>query len=209
MKGFCELLSWVSTKALVGMRCLTINTRADRVAISSVITRIFLNSVQCWTITFQPVSKRHSWFIYVVHSAHVPVISCIIYYYYSVYFVVVWLFFHVLFKFCSIRLFCSLFIRKIFNSDPGLYSRYFALVVKKLPSPSMQVNKHHTSDCTVFVLVLERMAYYDHRHRRDWRKQYSPRCKASRGQDTTFVKNPSNLLNNSSVTQTGSIDTVP
>jgi hypothetical protein len=28
----------------------------------------------------------------------------------------------------------------------------------------MQVDKHHTSDCTDFVLVLEREAYYDHRH---------------------------------------------
>jgi hypothetical protein len=28
----------------------------------------------------------------------------------------------------------------------------------------MQVNKHHTSDCTDFVLVYERVAYYDHRH---------------------------------------------
>jgi hypothetical protein len=33
-----------------------------------------------------------------------------------------------------------------------------------LSSPSMQVNKHHTSDSTVFVLVQERVAYYDHRH---------------------------------------------
>jgi hypothetical protein len=28
----------------------------------------------------------------------------------------------------------------------------------------MQVNKHHTADCTDFVLVCEREAYYDHRH---------------------------------------------
>jgi hypothetical protein len=42
MKGFYELLSWVSKKALVGIRCLTINTQANRVVIvSSVITRIF------------------------------------------------------------------------------------------------------------------------------------------------------------------------
>ncbi len=26
-------------------------------------------------------------------------------------------------------------------------------------------NIHHASDCTVFVLVQERVAYYDHRHR--------------------------------------------
>ncbi len=55
---------------------------------------------------------------------------------------------------------------------------------KKLPSPSMQVNRHHTSDCTVYVLVQERVAYYDQRLRRN---QYSPRCKASRGRDSYAV----------------------
>jgi hypothetical protein len=28
----------------------------------------------------------------------------------------------------------------------------------------MQVNKHHTSDCTDLVSVYERVAYFDHRH---------------------------------------------
>jgi hypothetical protein len=56
MKGFCKLLGWVSTKALGNIRYLTINTRSNKVAIiSSVITRIFFNSVQCWTVTFQPI----------------------------------------------------------------------------------------------------------------------------------------------------------
>ncbi len=42
MKGFCELLSWVSTKALVNIRYLTIYTQSKRVVIiSSVTTRIF------------------------------------------------------------------------------------------------------------------------------------------------------------------------
>ncbi len=36
----------------------------------------------------------------------------------------------------------------------------------RIPSPSMQVNKHHTSDCTDFVLVQEQVAYYNHRHSR-------------------------------------------
>ncbi len=45
MKGFCELLCWVSKRALGNMRYLTINTRSNRVVIiSSVITRIFFNS---------------------------------------------------------------------------------------------------------------------------------------------------------------------
>ncbi len=43
MKGLRELLSCVSKKTLIGIRCLTINTRANMVVIvSSVITRIFL-----------------------------------------------------------------------------------------------------------------------------------------------------------------------
>jgi hypothetical protein len=33
MKGFYELLSWVNKKALIGIRCLTINTQENRVAI--------------------------------------------------------------------------------------------------------------------------------------------------------------------------------
>jgi hypothetical protein len=34
---------------------------------------------------------------------------------------------------CSLIVHCSLFIRKIFNSDPGLYSRYFDPVVREVP----------------------------------------------------------------------------
>jgi hypothetical protein len=42
MKGLCELLRWVSTKGLVTIRYLTINTQSNRVVIiSSVITKIF------------------------------------------------------------------------------------------------------------------------------------------------------------------------
>ncbi len=73
---------------------------------------------------------------------------------------------------CSMFDFISFFVvpKKRFNSDPGLYSRYFDPADQQLyrctriPSSSMQVNKHHTSDCTDFVLVKEQVAYYDHRH---------------------------------------------
>jgi hypothetical protein len=71
--------------------------------------------------------------------------------------------FHLILLFFIVH--CPLFKRKRFYSDPGLYSRYFDPVVQEVPSSSMQVNKHHTSDCTDFVLVWERVAYYDHRHR--------------------------------------------
>jgi hypothetical protein len=61
---------------------------------------------------------------------------------------------------CFFAFKCSLFKRKGFNSDRGLYSRHFDPVVREVPVvpavqkiSSMQVNKHHTSDCTDFVLV--------------------------------------------------------
>ncbi len=79
LKGFCELLSWVSTKALVGLRCLTINNQANRVAIvSSVITRIFFTLCNAGRSHFNLYQYRHSRFIYLVHSIRLPVISCII-----------------------------------------------------------------------------------------------------------------------------------
>jgi hypothetical protein len=61
------------------------------------------------------------------------------------------LLFHLIFCFFIVH--CSLFKRKIFDSDLGLYSRYFDPVVQEPSSSSIQVNKHHTSDCTDFILV--------------------------------------------------------
>jgi hypothetical protein len=114
-------------------------------------------------VTFHPISiKNLMIYINVVHSAHVPVTS-------FRFITIVCLFsllcdfsVHLLFGFCFIRffcffiVFCSLVKEKRFNSDPGLYSRYFEPVVREVPavpSPSMQVNKHHTSHCTDFVIV--------------------------------------------------------
>ncbi len=74
-------------------------------------------------------------------------------------------FVRLLFSFDSFAFYYSLFCcskEKGFNSDPGLYFRYFDPVVREVPvvpavqeisSSSMQVNKHHTSDCSDFVLV--------------------------------------------------------
>jgi hypothetical protein len=89
------------------------------------------------------------------------------------YFIVVRLFI----RFCSsffwlvFRFFCfSLFI--VWKKNIQFWSwivfqvfRSCYAIVEEVPSSSMQVNKHHTSDCTIFVLVEERVAYYDHRHR--------------------------------------------
>jgi hypothetical protein len=93
---------------------------------------------------------------YFLYSVLIPVIM-----YYFI--IIVWLLFS-LFDFVYTRFFGSLLVihKKIFSSNPGL--NYFDPVIQE-PSPSMQVNEHHTSDCTVFVLVLEGVAYYDHRHR--------------------------------------------
>jgi hypothetical protein len=147
MKGFCELLCWVSTRALGNMRYLTINTRSNRVVIiSSVITRIF-KSVQFWTVTFQPISIKTLVIIYVVHSAHVPVNHVVI--------IIVVQFILLLFHF--IQFLCLMFIvqRKRFNSDHGLYSSYLDPIVREVPVHHhlCKSNKHHTSDWTVFVLV--------------------------------------------------------
>jgi hypothetical protein len=109
------------------------------------------NSVLCWTVTFQPISIKTLAIYYVVHSAHVPVISCIILLllFDLLLFDCFSSFVHLLFDFCFhlfLLLFslfivhCSLFVvhEKIFNSDPGLYSRYFD-PVSGYTSPSMQV----------------------------------------------------------------------
>jgi hypothetical protein len=104
MKGFYEAPSWVSKKALVGIRCLTINTRANRVVIvSSVITRIFL--------TLCNIGWSH--FISTCLIMLCITLVCQLYYYCccSTYFVVVRLIYSSLFIFCStlfIRLFCSI-----------------------------------------------------------------------------------------------------
>jgi hypothetical protein len=150
MKGFCELLFWVSTRALGSIRYLTINTRSNRVAIiSSVITRIFFFNSAIPDGHISTYFNKDTRDLYVVHSAHVPVISCSI---------LLLLFdFHSILLFDSFAFYCSLFIfqRKRFSSDPGLYSKYFDPVVREEPVHHRlcKSNKHHTLDCTVFVLV--------------------------------------------------------
>jgi hypothetical protein len=47
---------------------------------------------------------------------------------------------------------------KMFNSDPGLYSRYFDPIVREVP---VTITIYAS---TIFVLVQERVANYDHRH---------------------------------------------
>jgi hypothetical protein len=119
MKGCYELLSWVRKKALVGIRCLTINTRANRVVIvRSVITRTFLTLCNVGQSHLNRFQLRNLWFIYVVHNARLPVISCII-------IVIVQLIYSSVFFFCStcvsfnyfvwFNVYCSLFIGKFWS----------------------------------------------------------------------------------------------
>jgi hypothetical protein len=70
----------------------------------------------------------------------------------------------ILLFFCSIRLFSvSLFDYPVYFCVQilELYSRYFIPIHNNNHPP---VNKHHTSDSTIFVLVYEVRAYYHHRH---------------------------------------------
>jgi hypothetical protein len=91
------------------------------------------------------------------------------YYCCSLFIIVVCLFsslfnFHSLFDFCS-RSILLLFIHSLFvvqkrkdsililGCIPGILIPLYMKCCTRIPSPSMQVNKHHTSDCTDFVLV--------------------------------------------------------
>ncbi len=125
------------------MGYLTINTRSNRVVIFSfVITRIFLTLCNAGRSHFNLFNKDTLDLFYVVHSVHGPVKSCILIIiarYLSLLFAILFdysIFIHLLFDFCF-HLILLLFIvhsfvvqRKRFNSDPGLYSRYFDPAVK-------------------------------------------------------------------------------
>ncbi len=88
--------------------------------------------------------------------------------------------------FCFFIVHCSLLKEKRLNSDPGLYSRHFNPVVREVPVHHhlCRSNKHHTSDCSDFVLVWERVAYYSHRHSRIYGTHIIQVVKASRGRDS-------------------------
>ncbi len=52
----------------------------------------------------------------------------------------------------------------------------------------MKVNKHHTSDCTDFVLVQEWAAYYDHRHSRIYETNILQVVKQAEGKTLDILK---------------------
>jgi hypothetical protein len=106
------------------MGYLTINTRSNRVVIiSSVITRIFFNSVQCLDGHISTCFNKDTRDLFMLCIMLVCQIHRVVFYYCCSIFI------QVLFVFCFIRFFCFFIVHcsreKIFNSDPGLYSRYF------------------------------------------------------------------------------------
>ncbi len=84
-----------------------------------------------------------------MNNARLPVISCIVITVVRFFIVVVQLIHSSLFIFCStfvsfdyfvrFNVHCSLFIGKIFNSDPGLYSRYFDPLIHHHLSKSINI----------------------------------------------------------------------
>jgi hypothetical protein len=84
---------------------------------------------------------------------------------------------------------CSLFMRKysvlILDSIPGilipLYKNHHHLC---------KSNKHHTSDCTIFVLVYCTVGasglYYDHRHRRIYETNILQAIKHAQGETRRY-----------------------
>jgi hypothetical protein len=143
------------------MGYLTINARSNRVVvISSVITRIFFNSVQCLDSHFSAYFNKdtHDLFmlcimlvcqLYRVDLLLFFDLFCSLFDFYSS-------FVHLLFDFCFHSIILLFIVqRKRFNSDPGLYSRYFDSIVREVPVHHhlCKSNKHHTLDCTDFVLV--------------------------------------------------------
>jgi hypothetical protein len=163
MKDFCELCSWVSTKALVNIRYLTINTQSNRVVIiSSVITRIFLTLCNAGRSHLNVFQYRHSWFIFMLCIVLVCQLHYLLFYCCSICFVVVRLFICLLFILSSTFVSFDYFVQ--FNFHCSLFMRkYFILILDCIPGILIpfpvirhhlcRSNKHHASDCTVFVLV--------------------------------------------------------
>jgi hypothetical protein len=65
---------------------------------------------------------------------------------------------------CSKGKYSTLILVYIPGISIPLYNLLYHCPRSTVSSSSMQVNKHHTSECTDFVLVEERVAYYNHRH---------------------------------------------
>jgi hypothetical protein len=139
------------------MGYFTVSTRSNRVVIiSSVITRISFNSMQFLDghiSTYFNNDSRELLMLCIILMCQL----------YRVDLIIVVCLFYSLFDFCSF--YCSIFVS--FDSFAFIYSLFKEILnldcipgisillyhCPRTPSSSMQVNKHHTSDCTDFVLV--------------------------------------------------------
>jgi hypothetical protein len=150
------------------MGYLTFNTRSNRVVIISfVIIRIFFKSVQCHISTYFNKDTRDLFMLCIV-------LMCQLYYCCSIILFVVRLFHSSFvqlffsFDYFAFPLFivcCSKKIDSILILDciPGiyipLYVKYLFIIIY-----ASQINIIHQTSPTDFVLVLEWVAYYGHRH---------------------------------------------
>jgi hypothetical protein len=127
------------------MRYLTIITRSKRVAIiSSIIIRIFFNSVQCLDGHISTCFNKDTCDLFMLCIMLICQLYRVDLLLLFNFFVVVRLLFEfcssfvqLLFSFDSFTFLCSLFVEKRFNSDLGLYSRYFD------PAVPLYKNHHH------------------------------------------------------------------
>ncbi len=123
---------------------------------------LFFNSVQCLDGHISPYFNKDTRDLFMLCIVFMCQLNCVLFIVVVRLFCSLFDFFiHSLFNFCSrsiLLLFIhSLFViqEKRFNYNPGLYPVISILLYHctRITSSSMQVNKHHTSDCADFVLV--------------------------------------------------------
>ncbi len=150
MKGFYEILSWLGKEAVVGIRCLTIYTWANRVVIvSSVITRIFFNPMQVLDSHISTFFNKDTRDLFMLCIMLMCQLHRVLFYNCCSIILLLFDFHSLLFIFCLTFVFysilllfivhCFLFMRKLFNSDPGLYSRYFDPIIHHHISKSINI----------------------------------------------------------------------
>ncbi len=158
MKGFCELLCWVSTKALGNIKYLTINTRSNRVVIiSSVITRIFLTLCNARRSHFNKDTRDLFMLcIMLVCQLYRVLFDYCWFDYFSVVrfsFVFCSTFVFIQF-FCSIRFHCSLFTRK----NMQFWSWFVFQVFRSCSSSMWSTHNCATSSSSKSINIIHQTA---------------------------------------------------
>jgi hypothetical protein len=73
----------------------------------------------------------------------------------------------------------------ILNCIPGI-----SILLYKNHHHLCKSNKHHASDCTIFVLVEELVAYYDHRHKGIYETNILQAVKQAKGKTGVLKAHP-------------------